>query len=204
METKILSQGAEAIIYQKDNWVVKDRISKTYRLHILDKSLRKRRTKSEKKLLEKASKIILAPKPLESKEKTTIIMPFIKGEKISENLEKLSEKEQKQICKKIGESTAKLHNSGIIHGDLTTSNTILDTKNNVWLIDFGLGFHSNKIEDKAVDLHLINQAFEAKHFQNFKSHWKSFLKGYKKSKDYSKILERLKKVESRGRYKEKH
>ena len=35
----------------------------------------------------------------------------------------------------------------------------------VFIIDFGLGFISPKIEDKAVDLHLIKQALEAKHFK---------------------------------------
>ena len=35
-----------------------------------------------------------------------------------------------------------------------------------FFIDFGLGFHSNRIEDKAVDLHLIKEALEAKHPKN--------------------------------------
>jgi len=81
---------------------------------------------------------------------------------------------------------------------------ILDKNNEVWFIDFGLGFISLRIEDKAVDLHLIKQALEAKHFKNWQEYWKNIELGYKTSKDYSKIFEQLKKVESRGRYKDKY
>ena len=56
------------------------------------------------------------------------------------------------------------------------------------------------IEDKAVDLHLIKQALEEKHFQNHEELFEQFTKGYQWS-DSEKILERLKIVEKRGRYK---
>ncbi len=71
----------------------------------------------------------------------------------------------------------------------------------VYFIDFGLGFANGKIEDKAVDLYLIKEALEAKHFKFFEKFWKEILKGYKVSKNYGKTMERLKKVEKRGRYK---
>jgi tRNA A-37 threonylcarbamoyl transferase component Bud32 len=32
------------------------------------------------------------------------------------------------------------------------------------IIDFGLSFVSDKVEDKAVDLHLFSEAVESKHF----------------------------------------
>jgi Kae1-associated kinase Bud32 len=201
---KIIQQGAEAVIYLQDNLIIKDRIPKSYRLKKLDESIRKKRTKSEKKLLEKASKIINSPLPLNLAEKnsTKITLPFINGKKLSEHLDNLENK--KEVCIKIGESIAKLHDSDIIHGDLTTSNIILSKDGKVWFIDFGLGFHSRKIEDKAVDLHLIKQALEAKHFSNFESHWKNITTGYQTSKNSQLVLERLKKVESRGRYKDKY
>jgi tRNA A-37 threonylcarbamoyl transferase component Bud32 len=76
---------------------------------------------------------------------------------------------------------------------------IKDNNFKVFIIDFGLGYVSPKIEDKAVDLHLIKQALEAKHFRFHKELFESFLKGYK-SKDKDKILAQLEKVEARGRY----
>ena len=122
---KIIQQGAEAKIILKKDLIIKDRISKSYRHPQLDKQIRKRRTKSETKLLNKAAKIINSPSPKESKEFDKIIMPFIKGKKLSEHLDKFTLKQQKQIMKQIGNSIAKLHKQDIIHGDLTTSNMIL-------------------------------------------------------------------------------
>ncbi len=210
---KTICQGAEAIISLSDNTVTKDRIPKTYRLKELDDKIRKRRTKSETKLLEKASKIINSPSPLTPPSQgrmggntpTKIQMPFIKGQKLSEHLDSFPLSKQKQICKKIGESIAKLHNEDIIHGDLTTSNMILQD-NKVFFIDFGLGFISHKYEDKAVDLHLLKQAFEAKHFKHWETLVKEVFNSYIKGREGGNakiVLERLKAVEKRGRYKNK-
>lgn len=198
---KILFQGAEAKIFLIEDKIVKDRIPKSYRIPELDNKIREQRTKKETKLLNKASSIIPAPKPLpETDSKRLINMPFIKGQKLSENLDKFSLKKQKKICRQIGESIAKLHDNNIIHGDLTTSNMILK-QNKIYFIDFGLGFISSKYEDKAVDLHLLKQAFEAKHFKKWEILLKEVFKGYKISKDAKIILERIKAIEKRGRYK---
>jgi len=242
----ILAQGAEAIIIHESSNVIKDRVSKGYRHPVLDKKIIKSRTKSEAKILEKASRLIPAPQPENldeiehSKFPNKIKMPFITGKKLSENLEIL---DWKNICKIIGNQIAKLHDNNIIHGDLTTSNMIFvenfnkeckikskecptpksnkinynindknskeaeqeeapdkNISNKLYFIDFGLGFISNRIEDKAVDLHLIKQALEAKHFTIHKECEKIILENYN-SKDKIKVLEQLKKVESRGRYK---
>lgn len=201
---KIIAQGAEAIVYQKDNLIIKDRIKKSYRLNILDDKIRRQRTKREISLLEKASKIINVPFPEKTSEKTKITMPFIEGKKLSEHLDKFTKVEALKICKQIGETIAKLHDAEIIHGDLTTSNMILDSQKKLYFIDFGLGYHSKKSEDKAVDLHLIKQALEAKHFIHYEEYWKSLEKGYKTSNNSKAVLERLKRVESRGRYKDKY
>jgi len=220
-QMKILAQGAEAKIIKKGNFIIKDRTSKGYRYPELDKKIIKTRTKKEKNLLEKASQIINAPKPEETYEINIVKMPFIKGKKLSESLEKL---DYKKISKEIGKSIAKLHDNDIIHGDLTTSNMIwvecakktsnkkrdveqicpndskINNKNKLYFIDFGLGFISRRIEDKAVDLHLIKQALEAKHFSIWEKCWKIIEKEYK-PQERLKILEQLKKVEARGRYK---
>ena len=260
-QQKIIAQGAEAKIILSGNFIIKDRIKKSYRIPELDEKIRKRRTKAETKLLIKASKVINCPIPEDrcdkkflqlkgerqrgecgkfsaiggSKNFDKIKMPFVKGKKLSEFLDKFPIEKQKQICKKIGESTAKLHDEDIIHGDLTTSNMILventnnklgfnnlkaseargmrETqdklgkvkiqKNNqkIYFIDFGLGYFDGKYEDKAVDLHLLKQALEAKHFKNWEKLWSSVKSGYKKSPNAKKVLERLIAVEKRGRYK---
>ncbi len=199
--SKLVQQGAEAKIILSGNLIIKDRIKKSYRIKEIDDKIRKQRTKAEKKLLEKASKIINAPDPLPLKEFNKIEMPYIEGKKLSETFDSFPLTKQKEICKIIGEEIAKLHSNDIIHGDLTTSNMILK-ENLIYFIDFGLGYISKKIEDKAVDLHLLKQALEARHFKNWEILFDEVLKGYKSYKESNKILERLKAVEKRGRYKE--
>lgn len=219
MNSKVIQQGAEAkiILNGKENFITKDRIPKSYRIKELDDKIRKLRTRSEIKLLQKASKIINVPLPLINsgsvevegrKGDFTIILPYLNGKKLSDNLNKFPLTKQKQICKKIGEEIAKLHDADIIHGDLTTSNIILvhcendraDKIDCIYFIDFGLGYISRKFEDKAVDIHLFKEALEAKHFQNWEILFKEFGKGYKKSKEAKVVFERLKIVEKRGRY----
>ncbi len=200
---KIIQQGAEAKIILDKSFVIKDRIKKSYRIPELDEKIRKRRTKSERKLLEKASKIIKSPKPSESNEIYKIKMPFIKGEKLSDKLDNFPLEKQKKICKKIGENIAKLHDEHIIHGDLTTSNMILKNSN-LYFIDFGLGYISHKIEDKAVDLYLIKEALEARHFKHWEILFEEIINAYKKSEKSELVLKQLKQVEKRGRYKDKY
>jgi len=221
MTQNIIGRGAEAILIHESNKLIKKRIKKSYRLPILDEKLRKQRTKKEFKLLAKASKLIPVPRVLKTDEKQEIDMEFLEGKKLSEHLDTLPNAEE--ICIQIGQNIAKLHDADIIHGDLTTSNMIY-VKNNlkeksvaplnsnsdnnssktigkVYFIDFGLGFESKKIEDKAVDLHLIKQALEAKHFNNYEKFFFRVLEGYKLSKHHLATIARLKAVELRGRYK---
>jgi tRNA A-37 threonylcarbamoyl transferase component Bud32 len=227
---QLIQQGAEAKIFldEKNNLIIKDRISKSYRIPELDKKIIKQRTKAETKLLTKANQIINSPLPEKSKEPNKIIISYIKGEKLSTSLNDFPLEKQIEIMKKVGESVAKLHKSDIIHGDLTTSNMILVNDNSkdddinsdklndkhniinkkrgdnnfrVFFIDFGLGYISKKVEDKAVDLHLLKQALEAKHFQYWKDLFEEFKKSY--SKDYPEsiqIFERMIAIERRGRY----
>ncbi len=202
MKTKQIQQGAEAKIFldEKNKLIIKDRISKSYRISELDKKIIKQRTKAETKLLTKANQIISAPLPENSKEFNKIIMPFIDGEKLSASLNDFPLEKQIKIMNKAGESVALLHKSDIIHGDLTTSNIILKDEK-VFFIDFGLGYISKKVEDKAVDLHLLKQALEAKHFQNCKKLFEEFQKNYSKDyKESKQIFDRMVSIERRGRY----
>ena len=197
---KIIAQGAEAKIERVESCVIKNRIRKYYRIDELDKKIRKRRTKAEEKLLKKAGEVIDCPKVLLEKDFDKIKMEFIDGKKLANCLDKFSLGKQKEIVKKIGELVFSIHDKDIIHGDLTTSNMILKDEK-IFFIDFGLGYISKKIEDKAVDLHLFKQALEAKHFENWRILYKEFEKGYSEFKDSKKIFEQLARVEKRGRYK---
>ncbi len=197
----IIARGAESIIYIEKKNIVKERIKKSYRLSEIDLKLRKYRTRSETKLLERSNKIISTPKVISSSdEDMKIIMEHIKGDLLKDILDGLDEKKLREILVNVGEQIALLHNNNIIHGDLTSSNMILKD-NKVYFIDFGLGFISNKVEDKAVDLHLLKQALESKHYKIYENAFSYILEGYKKCKNFDEVISRLKKVEKRGRYK---
>ena len=148
---KIIAQGAEATIYLKNNQVIKQRTKKSYRIQELDEKIRKSRTKREAKILKKSLKIIKVPKILKE-DSFSLILEYIEGDKLSETLNSYDKTKQKQVMKKIGKNVAKLHQQDIIHGDLTTSNILLKEKE-IYILDFGLGYISPRIEDKAVDLH---------------------------------------------------
>ena len=190
---ELIKKGAEAEIYKDENKIIKKRVEKKYRQKILDMKLRKSRTKSEAKILEKANEIKIPVPKVIRKGKTDLEIEFIQGLVLKNVIEK-----NPALCKQIGKNIAKLHENGIIHGDLTTSNMILkDGK--VYFIDFGLGFFSDRIEDKAVDLHLFKQVLESTHSKVseklFSEVVKSYLENYSKG---STVLNRLKKIEQRG------
>lgn len=200
----LIAQGAEAKLYKDGNKLIKERIKKGYRHEEIDRRIRKQNTRREHKLLSKASQLINAPKILEYNEaEHKITMGFIDGKTLRDTLDNLPTGKRIELCEQLGKEVAKLHNESIIHGDLTTSNFILK-EDKIYFIDFGLGFHSTKIEDKAVDLHLLRQAFESKHYQHFQHSFEAVIKGYKEeSKQAKEILNRFEIVEKRGRYKKK-
>ncbi len=162
-----------------------------------------------------------------------IHMQYIQGQKLSEHLEKLNWKEiSKQIGEILtklhnqeiihGDLTTsnmiyvENNNSNNINSQISQAthnkakkslniinDNIKSNNSKLFLIDFGLGFHSKKIEDKAVDLHLLKQALNAKHYKIADKCFKIIIKNYKPNQ-YKLIIERIPIIESRGRYKKKH
>ncbi|RLE39318.1 Kae1-associated kinase Bud32 [Candidatus Woesearchaeota archaeon] len=193
---KQIYQGAEAKLYLEGNKVIKDRFKKKYRHPELDKKLTYSRTKREAKVLQKLQELGFPAPRWIFNDKNILEMEHIKGAQLKDVF-------KLKHCKKIGEMIAEMHNAGIIHGDLTTSNMIMNEK--IFFIDFGLSFFSKKLEDKAVDLHLLRQALESKHYEIWQDAFDKVLKGYKaKAKKAKEIIMRLEKVvEMRGRNKAK-
>ena len=174
--------------------------SKQYRHPELDLKLRKTRTRREAKVLQKISGIIPSCAYVDHSDvDMSIKMKFIDGPMVKEVFETDFEK----LSTEIGKNVALLHNEGIIHGDLTTSNMIVS--NEIHFIDFGLSFFSEKVEDKAVDLHLLKQALESKHHTVFEKAFAVVLKSYSEvGTNGQEVLERLEIVEKRGRHKQQY
>jgi len=112
----------------------------------------------------------------------------------------LEEPQRKQLCQKIGESIARLHNHDIIHGDITTSNMIL-LQDRIYFIDFGLGCKNSEMEAKGVDLHVLMEAFESTH-SKYSYCFQYVLEGYTKrfQGDASAVVKKIEDIVRRGRY----
>jgi TP53 regulating kinase-like protein len=198
--SNLIAQGAEAKLYKKEKSILKDRFLKTYRHPELDKRLRKSRTNREAKVLIKVADIKLPSSKYISHDNQIIEMEYIPGDM----LKNVFEKNYKFHAKLMGKNIALLHKHGIIHGDLTTSNMILNN-DQLHFIDFGLSFFSNKIEDMAVDLHLLKQALESKHYSVFEGAFDAVMKEYSKHHpNAAEVFKRLELVEKRGRYKQQN
>ncbi len=200
---ELIAEGAEASIYSDKGRIVKKRHRKGYRIRELDEKLRTFRTKREAKILDKLRETgVAVPKLISADDKTTTMeMELIEGDKVKDAL---NSGNCEKIAEEIGEMIGTMHASNIIHGDLTTSNMIIDRKGKLYFIDFGLGFFSDKAEDKAVDLHLLKQALNSSHSRIAEKCFAAVVSGYKKANgSSSEILKRLEKVEGRGRYKGK-
>ncbi len=199
---KLIYQGAEAKLFSDGKTVLKDRFAKNYRHPQLDSKLRKARTKREVKVLQKLKELNIPASHYISHNEDTmqLEMEFVPGPMLKE----VFEKDYKLHASLIGKSIALLHKHGIIHGDLTTSNMILNNSE-LHFIDFGLSFFSDKPEDMAVDLHLLKEALESKHFTVCEGAFDVVLKEYKKHHPNAKeVLKRLEIVEKRGRYKQQY
>ena len=195
-----IAQGAEAVLYQDGALVIKERISKGYRLASLDESLRRFRTKREAKVLSKLEEMNFPAPHLKEFSEARLTMDFIHGEKLRDVL--LKGKED-NFADQIGELVGRLHLKNIIHGDLTTSNMIMNN-DRLNLIDFGLSSFSEKVEDKAVDLFLLDRSLKSTHFTIYPSIFENVLEGYKyNNPEAENVLGRLEKVMARGRNKNK-
>ncbi|KAF2201642.1 kinase-like protein [Delitschia confertaspora ATCC 74209] len=137
------------------------------------------------------------------------------SETISEGRKKSEEEEALwELMRKVGRAVGRLHEIGVCHGDLTTSNlmvrdeeeyteneTNLPPSGDIVLIDFGLATQTIQDEDRAVDLYVLERAFAATHpaaeplFQEVLRTYGGSFKGAKS------VLRRLEDVRLRGRKK---
>ena len=184
-------EGAEATTYL-DNFfgieiIIKNRDEKKYRVKELDEKLRLFRTKREAKILAVLQKASIPVPELIAVGKYTIIMKKIDGLL-------LRDMEQKTIfMKDIGIIVKKMHENGVVHGDLTPAN-IMIKENKPNLIDFGLGEITKSSEERAIDLLLFKRSLNKKEFS-------AFVEAYSENNEgYPNTLIKLQEIEKRGRY----
>lgn len=190
---EIVSEGAEGKIYRENDKIIKERVPKSYRLEILDRKIRKFRTKREFKVIKKLyENNVNVPEPLKIDEKEMIIeIEELKGDTLKEVI-------NKELLYRFFDEIIKIHQLDIVHGDLTSLNAIVKD-DEVFIIDYGLASFSHKIEDKAEDLHLLFQNLKNEHGELL-SHRDELESIYKK-KASKAVIERVRRIEKRGRNK---
>ncbi|OII72826.1 uncharacterized protein cubi_03696 [Cryptosporidium ubiquitum] len=207
---KLIFQGAEARIYEttllNKKVVIKHRFEKKYRHPQLDKSLRTSRILRESRNLVRCNqKGINCPNVhFVDVDNGIIIMDYIQGTTLNDYLSDIMLNSSNYDLKLSGNAISKLHGQ-IIHGDLTTSNIIISNNFNqseVIFIDFGLSYSDSlTIEDKAVDLYVLERSLEVTH-PNIKI-MDNILSTYCKAHpDGKSILNKYKQVQARGRKKD--
>lgn len=142
------------------------------------------------------------------------------------DLQMAGEERVKDLMRRIGGAIGSMHKTGVIHGDLTTSNLILrpyhtpagqepdqfldrsvvsdviespSMVGEVVLIDFGLAVQSVQDEDRAVDLYVLERAFGSTHPRT-EAFFDEILRAYQPSfKGSNGVLKKLEEVRMRGR-----
>jgi TP53 regulating kinase-like protein len=205
----LIKKGAEASLFLED-WhgqkvILKRRLPKKYRLEKLDNEIRLQRTVHEPQIIHRAKEAGVSTPTIFMVDvaDATIIMEFVEGKQIKQILNDLAEEQRLQLCRRIGNLIGRLHDQGIIHGDLTTSNMILTPHGRIVFVDFGLSEISRELEVRGVDLHLMKRAFQSTHYKYAKDCFEAAMDGYAEvvgdviAKD---VLEKIREIEKRGRY----
>jgi len=205
----LIKKGAEASLFLEE-WhgrrvVMKRRLPKRYRLPQLDEEIKSQRTIHEPQFIHRAKEAGV-PTPtvyMVDVADATIIMEFIEGKQVKQILNDLSAEERNRLCRHIGNLIGRLHNSGIVHGDLTTSNMIFTPHQRVVLMDLGLSELSEELEARGVDLHLMKRALQSTHYRHAKECFRAVMEGYAEAvgdAEAERVLEKIREIERRGRY----
>ena len=209
---ELIAKGAESDIskvklHGSIDCIIKKRVSKNYRIKEIDDKIRKQRTKTESKLLSHVKEGgVLSPiiYDVDLGEKS-IIMEEIKGNILKDSIDDFSNIKRKEIALEIGHDIANIHNLDIIHGDLTSSNILINDNDELIFIDFGLGRYSDLIEDKAVELLVLKKAFQSIDYKIATQTFDWVMDGYVEyyndnNLNKSQLIQKINEIESRGRY----
>ncbi|SCU86528.1 LAFA_0E01376g1_1 [Lachancea sp. 'fantastica'] len=236
-----ISQGAEAVVFTTSvhpyepsqnnaetsiKYVLKYRPPKKYRHPTIDKALTKHRTLSESRILAKLSQIpgLNVPKLIACDVYNGCIWIEFLGEELPNGNGFSSLKNFLWMCVsdphseivettlvKVGRQIGLLHWNDYCHGDLTTSNVVLQHSDGDWepyLIDFGLGSASTLVEDKGVDLYVLERAVNSTHSRFADTYNELLMQGYKQVYEelsqkgqnrLREVLKRFEEVRLRGR-----
>lgn len=217
-------QGAEAKLlvgeFKNQRCLIKERFPKKYRHPDLDAHLTKDRMRAESKAISRCQAAgINVPKifhmDLKSRriymeyfEKSVTAKDYIND--IARNVDTGAERIERlvDLATQIGNVIGTMHANHIIHGDLTTSNILLNPKTDegsldeydLVMIDFGLASYSQSTEQKGVDLYVLERALLSTH-SAVPELFANILKAYEAQQPAKckEIISKFDEVRARGR-----
>lgn len=185
-------KGAESTVTIESDRVYKRRVPKRYRHPDLDDRLRRERTVAEARLTSEA-RATGVPTPLVID--VDLAEATITFERVGDA--DLRSELAPDRLEPVGANLARLHGGGIVHGDPTPRNIRIDS-DRTYVIDFGLGFHSDSQEDFAMDVHVLEQALDGL-AEDPVACRTAAREGYRSHGDPS-VLEQVDEIQTRGRY----
>ncbi|WP_439027626.1 bifunctional N(6)-L-threonylcarbamoyladenine synthase/serine/threonine protein kinase [Haloarchaeobius sp. DT45] len=192
-EAGVTVRGAEAVVEFADDRVVKRRVPKRYRHVELDETLRRDRTVLEARLTSQARRVGV-PTPVVrdlDPAESTIVFEYVGASDLREDPTEAGVRD-------VGRHLAAIHDAGFVHGDPTTRNVRVGDR--TFLIDFGLGYHTDHVENYAMDLHVFDQSLVGT-ADDPDLLREAFRGAYRDASEQAdEVLGRLAAVEGRGRY----
>ncbi len=204
----LVYRGAEADVvaglWQGLEAVFKVRKPLTYRLAVLDESIRRQRTVREAEMIRRArSAGVAVPHVYHvDPQGATLVMEFVKGARLRDEVNSMRAADLSRVFNEFGRTAGRLHRSGTMHGDLTTANVIIE-KGGLVLLDFGLAVPSKRVEDHAVDLRLVKETLTGAHPGASQEALAALLEGYRSEVGEERstaVFRQLRGIERRGRY----
>ncbi|KAH7326253.1 putative MNORI-2 protein [Stachybotrys elegans] len=227
---KLITQGAEGRLY-KTTYLLPDvpcalkyRPPKPWRHPILDQRLTRHRILSEARILAKCRRDGLRVPTVYAIDEAAgwLMLEWIHGVPVrvainnalgtrTEGIDR--DEGLKDLMRRMGRAVGKMHQLGIVHGDLTTSNMMLSPlqpagdagvaheplDGEIVIIDLGLASGSISDEDRAVDLYVLERAFGSTH-PRAECLFADLLEAYKGSYKQAPVaLKKLEDVRMRGR-----
>lgn len=205
------SRGAEASLVPVD-WLGlsalrKDRETKVYRPKALDERLRRERTRTEARLLVDARRLGVRTPLLYDIDlaRYRLVMERLEGPTLRDRLERERSDEAAlgRAVRGFGTVVGRLHAGGIAHGDLTSSNVLFPEGPDgpPALLDFSMGERNAGIEERGIDLHLVEEDLRALHPEGA-TLFRSFLQGYRDGNPagHADVEARARAIKGRVRY----
>lgn len=200
-----IARGAEGSVYESTylgkDAVIKVRAPKGYRVPELDRRIRSQRIRSEARLIREARSAGIRTPMIYDVDLTEcrITMEKVGGVTVKSHLDEHPE-EAEHICGLIGTNIARLHNSRICHGDLTTSNMLLTEDGQLCILDFSMGSAPVGVEGMGVDIRLLERGFNSAH-PDIKDAYRFIIEAYCREKtDSEQVMTKVQEIKDRGRY----